>query len=73
MANTSTCPCRCRRTPVQPTAPGFFQVRLTLPTFACRHDPDKKGAMSMSEFIRLTLFLQSCVRSFSAFDPQVLS
>lgn len=35
-----------------------------------RHDPDNNKAMSLDEFIRMCLFLQSCVRTFTAFDPQ---
>uniref|UniRef100_A0A7S0RDI4 EF-hand domain-containing protein n=1 Tax=Chlamydomonas leiostraca TaxID=1034604 RepID=A0A7S0RDI4_9CHLO len=35
-----------------------------------KHDPDRSGSMSLPEFIKMTLFLQSCVRAFSAFDPQ---
>uniref|UniRef100_A0A7S0X1H2 EF-hand domain-containing protein n=1 Tax=Chlamydomonas leiostraca TaxID=1034604 RepID=A0A7S0X1H2_9CHLO len=35
-----------------------------------RHDPDNNNQMSLDEFIRMCLFLQSCVRTFSAFDAQ---
>uniref|UniRef100_A0A7R9V5W6 EF-hand domain-containing protein n=1 Tax=Chlamydomonas euryale TaxID=1486919 RepID=A0A7R9V5W6_9CHLO len=35
-----------------------------------RHDPNNSGTLSLDEYIRLCLFLQSCVRTFSAFDAQ---
>mmetsp|Transcript_22569 Transcript_22569/g.62344 ORF Transcript_22569/g.62344 Transcript_22569/m.62344 type:complete len:219 (-) Transcript_22569:946-1602(-) len=35
-----------------------------------RHDPDNDTHMKLDDFIRMCLFLQSCVRTFSAFDAQ---
>ncbi len=35
-----------------------------------RHDPDNSGTLSLDEYIRMCLFLQSCVRTFTAFDQQ---
>ncbi|GAX72750.1 hypothetical protein CEUSTIGMA_g206.t1 [Chlamydomonas eustigma] len=35
-----------------------------------RHDPDNSSSLSLDEYIRMCLFLQSCVRTFGAFDSQ---
>ncbi|KAF5834194.1 hypothetical protein DUNSADRAFT_9224 [Dunaliella salina] len=35
-----------------------------------RHDPDNDTHMKLDDFIRMCLFLQSCVRTFGAFDAQ---
>lgn len=35
-----------------------------------KHDPNNSNTLSLDEFIRLCLFLQSCVRTFGAFDAQ---
>lgn len=32
-------------------------------------DPDRDGALSLAEFIALSLFLKNCKAAFSAFDP----
>eukprot|EP00884_Botryococcus_braunii_P016618 jgi/Botrbrau1/363/Bobra.110_2s0020.1 len=33
-------------------------------------DPDRSGSLGLAEFIALSLFMQSAVATFSAFDPQ---
>ena len=35
-----------------------------------KFDPDSSGTLSVDEYIRACLFLQTVARSFGAFDPQ---
>ncbi|KAL6765832.1 hypothetical protein V8C86DRAFT_2450115, partial [Haematococcus lacustris] len=48
---------------------GFALDAPVVKAMMTRHDPDNNGAMSLDEFIRMCLFLQSCARTFTAFDP----
>ncbi len=54
-----------------PTGPTGFQLdEPVLAAMMSRHDPDNSGTLTLDEYIRMCLFLQSCVRTFTAFDPQ---
>ena len=45
---------------------------LPCPALPClqKYDPDSSTTLSLDEYIRMCLFLQSCVRTFGAFDSQ---
>ncbi|GIL47881.1 hypothetical protein Vafri_4511 [Volvox africanus] len=49
---------------------GFQLDNPVLAAMMSRHDPDNSGTLTLDEYIRMCLFLQSCVRTFTAFDPQ---
>ncbi|PNW85918.1 hypothetical protein CHLRE_03g200050v5 [Chlamydomonas reinhardtii] len=49
---------------------GFRLDPPVLAAMMSRHDPDNSGTLSLDEYIRMCLFLQSCVRTFTAFDQQ---
>ncbi len=49
---------------------GFRLDPPVLQSMMARHDPDNSGTLSLDEYIRMCLFLQSCVRTFTAFDAQ---
>lgn len=49
---------------------GFALDPPVMAAMVKRHDPNNDGLMQLAEYIRMCLFLQSCVRTFGAFDSQ---
>lgn len=49
---------------------GFNLDQPVLYSMMQKYDPDVSGTLTLDEYIRMCLFLQSCVRTFSAFDAQ---
>ncbi|KAG1662375.1 hypothetical protein FOA52_006637 [Chlamydomonas sp. UWO 241] len=47
---------------------GFHMDPPVVQAMFKRHDPNNTNTLSLDEYIRLCLFLQSCVRTFGAFD-----
>lgn len=49
---------------------GYNLERPALEVVFRRFDPSKNGALSLPEFLAMTLFLRSATATFNAFDQQ---
>lgn len=55
--------------PPQPCVAGFNLDTPAMNAMINKFDPDNSGSLSLDEYIRACLFLQTAARTFGAFDP----
>jgi len=51
-------------------AQGFRLETTAFYALCAAFDPDRSASIGMAEYIAMSIFLQSCSRTFKAFDPQ---